>query len=140
MFDQTAEECRVAVAAALMALLVPFTLKSDTSGSSGGEDNSSSSNDGGSCDSVGKTWEAVGAAGLGLWLVLYGRCCLQWGRQLLLLLLSPQGTRDHPFPFQQAGLLKEHDIQSSLSVFFDPRYKMQQLGPRGYARAARCLM
>jgi hypothetical protein len=132
LVEQTAEECRVAVAAALVALLVPSILKSDTSTSSGGEGTSSSSShdgsSGGSSDSIGRKWEAVCAVGLAPWLVLYGRCCLQWGQQLLSLMLLPQGTRHRPFPLQQAGLLKEYDIDSSLSVVFDPRYKIQQLG------------
>jgi hypothetical protein len=60
----------------------------------------------------------VGAAALSPWLVLFGRCLVQWGRQLL---LSGQlGTLDRPFSCHTWGLAEAFDVTDSLSVFLTP--------------------
>lgn len=102
---QAAELCRMTTATALMTLLSTSVLENGTergssgSGSGGGDDSSNENHP--------SQWAAVGTSALAPWLVLYGRCCLQWGRRVL----SVQGTSLNPYSTGSPGDLK---------VFFKP--------------------
>ena len=132
VIDQISEQCRLVTATTLITLLLPMAKAGDADG--GSSDSSSSpdgSNDGGSSDSgsgssdsagtnssPASKWEGVDVAVLSPWLVLFGRCLVQWGRQLL---QSAQlGTLSRPFLCPTWGLADAFGITESLSVFLTP--------------------
>ena len=119
--DQIAEQCRVTASLVIIALLLPsITSNNDDSNSStSGEDDSSSSSSSKEAtkfDPASK-WRPADAAVLSPWLVLFGRCLVQWGRQLL---SAHLGTLSHPFPCDPSRLAADYNILDGLSVFFSP--------------------